>query len=617
MRKLILLSLLFISTLLIGQSAIFSTTFSVGSFRDAASNTLGVDTDVTFGKDGFQYANFNGSTSDIDAGVTLTGVKTIVLFIKPTNNTKILLDNGSDKLEITGGNFSGTGLTENYVNNVNTDVYSQDEWQMVVCEFSAGINFATDLEITPTAETYIADILCYDRIIVALERTNLYADFKTAPSLIQEYTLISQPQNKDLSYIPNLVASYTFANPIKGELIDEAGTNNGTVVGGISTREGMAFSDAYVDYGAIGNVKTITFRINLQSTTEKIFEGASNDLEVYANAGTLTYPDYDNAYIDGIDTDVITTGWHTITVTSSTNVNLTAAKIGIINTTYGDFEIAENQFYSDEKGTTWIDAYHAKWEKVVKLIDFEFAPVGLPAMGWQQGTGSYEVSESVIEMGELVTNGGFDINTSGWVSIRGTFISENSFGKFTSTDGSGENRIYQVNVNTIVGKRYKLKFQAKSDDISTGFDFDLGYQLNVIEILNPNLTSNYQWYEVEYNPLNSSLRFGLNASHIATGNIFYLDNVSVTETPPLSPVPFNKYLECTASGTTSFYVNDLTDSTYVESLHYYNSGWTDVGGYTIYRVAADNAWFSYSGDKVTFTLTNGQAIDNIIIKNQK
>jgi len=34
-------------------------------------------------------------------------------------------------------------------------------------------------------------------------------------------------------------------------------------------------------------------------------------------------------------------------------------------------------------------------------------------------------------------------------------------------------------------------------------------------------------------------------------------------------------------------------------------------------VAADNAWFSYSGDKVTFTLTNGQAIDNIIIKNQK
>jgi len=285
--------------------------------------------------------------------------------------------------------------------------------------------------------------------------------------------------NESIKASTGLVASYTFANPIKGELIDEAGTNNGTVVGGISTREGMAFSDAYVDYGAIGNVKTISFRINLQSTTENIFEGASNDLEVYANAGTLTYPDYDNAYIDGIDTDVITTGWHTITVTSSTNVNLTAAKIGIINTTYGDFEIAENQFYSDEKETTWIDVYHAKWEKVVKLCDFEFAPVGLPAMGWYEGTGSYEVSESV-----------------------------------------------------------------------TGLEH-------------------------------------------------------------------RKFLECTTSGTTSFYVNDLTDSTYVESLHYYNSGWTDVGGYTIYRVANDNAWFSYSGNKVTLTLTTGQRIDNIIIQNQK
>ena len=285
--------------------------------------------------------------------------------------------------------------------------------------------------------------------------------------------------NESIKASTGLVASYTFANPIKGELIDEAGTNNGTVIGGISTREGMSFSDAYVDYGAIGNVKTITFRIDLESTTEKIFEGASNDLEVYANAGTLTYPDYDNAYIDGIDTDIITTGWHTITVISSTNVNLTAAKIGIINTTYGDFEIAENQFYSDEKGTTWIDVYHAKWEKVVKLIDFSFSPVGLSPVGFFKGTGIFLVAEEIVS-------------------------------------------------------------EAHS-----------------------------------------------------------------------------KYLNCTSNGTTGFYIEDITDSTYVESLYYYNGSWADVGGYTIYRVANDNAWFSYSGNKVTFTLTSGQRIKDIIIKNQK
>ena len=427
MRKLILLSLLFISTLLIGQSAIFSTTFSVGSFRDAASNTLGTPTAVTFAKtEKGLVASFNGSTSKV--AITSTtydvdgGTYTFEFWAKRENvalNTVILGESqsGYKNIRLTNDNRlfieSNTNGNQAYCTIVSDDT----QWHHYIITCNAGTvamyQDGVSLSITGTLSDNItldrigvagtslwfngsiARIAIYPYVFNELQRNDSYTAFLNPPSLNQELTLISHPQQRDLSYIPNLVASYTFANPIKGELIDEAGTNNGTVVGGISTREGMNFSDAYIDYGAIGNVKTITFRINLQSTTENIFEGASNDLEVYANAGTLTYPDYDNAYINGIDTDVITTGWHTITVTSSTNVNLTAAKIGIINTTYGDFEIAENQFYSDEKGTTWIDAYHAKWEVVKKYIDFEFASVGLPAVGWQQGTGSYEVSESV------------------------------------------------------------------------------------------------------------------------------------------------------------------------------------------------------------------------------
>jgi len=145
---------------------------------------------------------FDGLTTKIDSNITLSDVKTIVLFIKPTDNTTLLLDNGSDKLEITGNNYSGTGLTENYVNNVNSDVAIFNQFQMVESQFSSGINFLTDLEILCDNKTFISRVICFDHLLSTVERNNLYNEFLNIYLIIEQKTHFIYPVPAD--YHPQL-----------------------------------------------------------------------------------------------------------------------------------------------------------------------------------------------------------------------------------------------------------------------------------------------------------------------------------------------------------------------------------------------------------------------------
>ena len=152
-----------------------------GSLVDLISGTKGVLTNGAFELTDKGYAvYFNGTSTDYDSGVTLTGIKTIVTYLLPSGNTKLLLDGGADKLEITGGSYSGTGLTQNYVNNADTDTYIQNGWQCVISEFSAGIDFSTDLEITPTSGTFIQSIFVYDYLLTFDQRYDKYIDLLRA-----------------------------------------------------------------------------------------------------------------------------------------------------------------------------------------------------------------------------------------------------------------------------------------------------------------------------------------------------------------------------------------------------------------------------------------------------
>ena len=162
------------------------------SLIDKTSGTVPTNTSVVFRRLEKGYAAHFSAAADLDGFGTVTGVKTVVMVIKPTANTKLLQDNGADKLEIAAGNISGTGLTECTVNTIDTDAVSIGVWSLVVAEFSGGIDFSTDFEIDPTAEVGIVSIVCYDEILSGLQKGKLWDEFNhlspvSTPTIIRHH----------------------------------------------------------------------------------------------------------------------------------------------------------------------------------------------------------------------------------------------------------------------------------------------------------------------------------------------------------------------------------------------------------------------------------------------
>ena len=101
--------------------------------------------------------------------------------------------------------------------------------------------------------------------------------------------------------------------------------------------------------GNIGNIKTLSFWINPKTTTEQIMEGAANDKLIHINSGTLTYPEFDDAYIDGVNTNTLVANkWQFVTIVSTTDVDFSAMTIGLNNATYGDMRLGRKRAFTGQ-----------------------------------------------------------------------------------------------------------------------------------------------------------------------------------------------------------------------------------------------------------------------------
>ena len=75
--------------------------------------------------------------------------------------------------------------------------------------------------------------------------------------------------------------------------------------------------------GNVGNIKSISFWINPYTITEQILEGAANDKLIHISSWTLTYPDFDDAFIDKVNSNTLVANkWQCITINSSTDVDM-------------------------------------------------------------------------------------------------------------------------------------------------------------------------------------------------------------------------------------------------------------------------------------------------------
>ena len=98
-------------------------------------------------------------------------------------------------------------------------------------------------------------------------------------------------------------------------------------------------SSSIIDCGDLGVARALCFWFNPDSTTESILEEI-DDVGVTISGGTMVYGSWDNCFVDGVDTDTVTTGWHFIVLTSTTDVDVSALRLGLVNTTYFTGDIA-------------------------------------------------------------------------------------------------------------------------------------------------------------------------------------------------------------------------------------------------------------------------------------
>lgn len=116
---------------------------------------------------------------------------------------------------------------------------------------------------------------------------------------------------------------------------------------GIWTIAFTAASSQLITIGDIGVAKTICFWLKPDTTTESIIEELAAT-GISCNAGSMVYGSWDDCFINGTNTDTITTNWQHIAITSTTYVTMSAFRLGLVNVTYYDGSISLPVVYWDE-----------------------------------------------------------------------------------------------------------------------------------------------------------------------------------------------------------------------------------------------------------------------------
>lgn len=129
---------------------------------------------------------------------------------------------------------------------------------------------------------------------------------------------------------------------------------------------------------------------------------------------------------------------------------------------------------------------------------------------------------------ELVINGNFDAGSTGWGSANGnlTYNAGTSDITVVSTVASGDCRASQTIAGVSTGKRYRLKFRAKSTVYAAPLVANR-YYINATFITNPVMSSVYQDYEMILYPTADNTVYLY--TPITTGQDTNFDNVSLKE----------------------------------------------------------------------------------------
>lgn len=268
-----------------------------------------------------------------------------------------------------------------------------------------------------------------------------------------------------------------------------------------------------------------------------------------------------------------------------------------------DIDIADLRVYNRALSLQEVKDYNNQFAKQPYLVeDFSDAPAdgnSIVPRDWQKISGSWKVGELSLTSGELVTNGGFDTDTT-WSKDTGITISDGTANFNTSGDGG----LYKSITALVVGKTYRATYKIIS--ITSGTLF---FRLGVNEFIGTSRTSAGIYTETfTYRGIGTGTnRCEIRASGATTAVV---DDFSIVEIDPLPTLTKgSKYLECVTEGNLGIPCNqsygtwefDLyTTGTTQPFIHFTANNLNTYGGagFTGYMM------FFYSDGRIDLTRSN-------------
>ena len=434
----------------------------------------------------------------------------------------------------------------------------------------------------------IANVQMYNHALSTQERNQLYSDFLSRK---QRGIIKHNPQRiikpTDLSSEVGLIAAYNMIPSASGVLVDISGNgNNGTINGALSTKDGMRF-DGVDDYVTIPNTHifgtndfSYLCRINPFAINGGLFGGNSNAFTL-AMIGTKIRSGKRNAVDNTISTGDINLNHDVDVIYTRTNgigtYYIDGLQAGITVDT-NDYSVASTDIGAVDSPSTslftglYIDSiiknyaitpqqaqdYHNSFKLLTFRDEFRGAD-GLAKLpqGHIKGTGSYGVEEWDIVQGDLIItpsrNGNFSAGITDWANAgnhTGSIVNGELEVVASGVGGSSSNAVTLSSSSYVrtetTGRVYKWTFQARALSGTPTLRARQSFEIEASAYSDFVLSTEMQTFVIE------GARVNLENAYFSllTAGTFYIDNVSVTEIPPLPNFKSGtQYQKCLVAGT--------------------------------------------------------------------
>jgi hypothetical protein len=282
---------------------------------------------------------FDGSTSYVSVASSISGIKSISLWVKPISvSSAALIDlNGTARITVSSGTISTTGLSSAivYVDGKVSSTLVANQWQNVVVTFQNTTGSA--FKMGNYSSTYLNGFM---------DEIKLYNYTRTAAQAKADANGGGETVGQNQVYLSQNLLAYWALNESSGNAADSSGnaltlTNNGT-----TTYTNGRFENASTHNGSsqylstattVSGVKTVTFWARPSSTTDNYINLIASTAYITSSSGVVsatgfTAPKiYVNGQLNGL---VVASQWNHIVVTSDTGLSVSAFEAGRANGSY-------------------------------------------------------------------------------------------------------------------------------------------------------------------------------------------------------------------------------------------------------------------------------------------